>query len=72
MSAVLNIELNKQVATWIVLYTKIHNFHWYVKRPQFFTLHAKFEELFNEVTLHMDEIAERLLTLGGRKTPMDA
>jgi starvation-inducible DNA-binding protein len=37
-----------------------------VKGPQFFTLHAKFEELYNEATLHMDEIAERLLTLGGK------
>ncbi|QBP40592.1 Dps family protein [Paenisporosarcina antarctica] len=66
MSASLNIELNKQVATWSVVYTKLHNFHWYVKGPQFFTLHAKFEELYNEATLHMDEIAERLLTLGGK------
>lgn len=68
MSATLNKELNKQVATWSVMYTKLHNFHWYVKGPQFFTLHVKFEELYNEVTLHMDEIAERLLTLGGKPT----
>ncbi|MGE6488080.1 Dps family protein [Paenisporosarcina sp. NPDC076898] len=66
MSAALNKELNKQVATWSVMYAKLHNFHWYVKGPQFFTLHAKFEELYNEATLHMDEIAERLLTLGGQ------
>lgn len=66
MSAALNKELNKQVATWSVMYTKLHNFHWYVTGPQFFTLHAKFEELYNEATLHMDEIAERLLTLGGQ------
>jgi starvation-inducible DNA-binding protein len=66
MSTALNKELNKQVATWSVMYAKLHNFHWYVKGPQFFTLHAKFEELYNEATLHMDEIAERLLTLGGK------
>lgn len=66
MSAALNKELNKQVATWSVMYTKLHNYHWYVKGPQFFTLHVKFEELYNEATLHMDEIAERLLTLGGK------
>ncbi|AYC29917.1 Dps family protein [Paenisporosarcina cavernae] len=68
MSAALNKELDKQVATWSVMYTKLHNFHWYVKGPHFFTLHAKFEELYNEATLHMDEIAERLLTLGGKPT----
>ncbi|ETP70556.1 general stress protein [Planococcus glaciei] len=66
MSAELNQELNVQVATWSVVYTKLHNFHWYVKGHQFFTLHVKFEELYNEATLHMDEIAERLLALGGK------
>jgi len=65
MSTALNKELNNLVATWSVFYTKLHNFHWYVKGPSFFTLHAKFEELYNEATLNMDEIAERLLTLGG-------
>lgn len=60
------IELvNKQVASWTVLYTKLHNFHWYVKGPNFFTLHEKFEELYNESALHIDELAERLLALGG-------
>lgn len=60
------IELvNKQVTNWTVLYTKLHNFHWYVKGPNFFTLHAKFEELYNEAALHVDELAERLLALGG-------
>src|SRR5699024_8944721 len=66
MSKELNDELNVQVASWSVLYTKLHNFHWYVKGPSFFTLHVKFEELYNEATAHMDEIAERLLALGGQ------
>lgn len=57
--------LNKQIANWSVLYTKLHNFHWYVKGEQFFTLHVKFEELYNEAALHVDEIAERLLAIGG-------
>ncbi|MFS0574521.1 Dps family protein [Sporosarcina sp. 179-K 3D1 HS] len=65
MSKELLEELNTQVSTWSVMYAKLHNYHWYVKGPQFFTLHAKFEELYNEATLHMDEIAERILTLGG-------
>lgn len=58
--------LNKQVANFGVLYIKLHNYHWYVKGQQFFTLHAKFEELYNEATLHLDAIAERLLTLQGK------
>ncbi len=58
--------LNKQIANWSVLYTKLHNFHWYVKGDQFFTLHIKFEELYNEAGLHVDVIAERLLAIGGK------
>lgn len=68
MSKELMTELNKQVSTWSVMYAKLHNYHWYVKGKEFFTLHAKFEELYTEATLHMDEIAERVLTLGGEPT----
>ncbi|MEK4230413.1 Dps family protein [Solibacillus sp. FSL H8-0538] len=62
----LNTQLNKLVATWSVLYTKLHNYHWYVNGPSFFTLHTKFEELYNEVTLNLDEVAERILSKGGK------
>ncbi|MGG1551824.1 Dps family protein [Paenibacillus ferrarius] len=58
--------LNKQISNWNVLYVKLHNYHWYVKGNQFFTLHVKFEELYNEAALHIDELAERLLTIGGK------
>lgn len=58
-------QLNLQIANWTVLYTKLHHFHWYVKGPQFFTLHEKFEELYDEAAGYVDEIAERLLAIGG-------
>lgn len=58
--------LNKQIANWSVLYIKLHNYHWYVKGQQFFTLHTKFEEFYSEAALHIDELAERLLALGGK------
>lgn len=58
-------NVNKQIASWTVLYTKLHNYHWYVKGHQFFTLHEKFEELYNEAGIHIDELAERLLALEG-------
>ena len=45
MSTELIKEMNVQVSTWSVMYTKLHNYHWYVKGHQFFTLHAKFEEV---------------------------
>ncbi|WP_028546138.1 Dps family protein [Paenibacillus taiwanensis] len=58
--------LNQEVANLNVLYVKLHNYHWFVKGHLFFTLHEKFEELYNDVTLKMDEVAERLLTIGGK------
>ncbi|OXS73935.1 Dps family protein [Domibacillus enclensis] len=66
MSKKLVNSVNKQVANWTVLYTKLHNYHWYVKGPQFFTLHTKFEELYTEASVHIDELAERLLALEGK------
>ncbi|MFT4417253.1 Dps family protein [Fredinandcohnia humi] len=66
MSSQLTEIVNKQIANWSVLYIKLHNYHWFVKGPQFFTLHVKFEELYNEAALHIDELAERLLALGGQ------
>ncbi|WP_255717389.1 Dps family protein [Salipaludibacillus sp. CUR1] len=58
--------LNRQVANWNVMFVKLHNYHWYVKGPHFFALHEKFEELYNEAAGHIDELAERLLTLKGK------
>lgn len=57
--------LNKQLSNNTVLWTKLHNFHWYVKGPNFFSLHAKFEELYNSTGVAVDELAERILTIGG-------
>ncbi|CAM4386455.1 DNA starvation/stationary phase protection protein [Paenibacillus alkaliterrae] len=66
MSKKIQDHLNLQIANWSVLYIKLHNYHWYVKGSQFFTLHAKFQEFYEEAALHVDEIAERLLALKGK------
>ncbi|MGK5511447.1 Dps family protein [Brevibacillus formosus] len=66
MENTLNSVLNKQVANWTVLYMKLHNFHWNVKGPHFFTLHAKFEELYTEAAANLDSLAERVLSIGGK------
>ena len=58
--------MNKQLANWTLLYTKLHNYHWYVKGPNFFTLHIKFEEFYTEASTFIDDTAERLLTIGGK------
>ena len=65
MSKKLINTVNKQVANWTVLYVKLHNYHWFVKGENFFTLHDKFEEFYNEAGIHIDELAERLLALEG-------
>lgn len=57
--------VNKQVANWTVLYVKLHNYHWYIKGRHFFTLHEKFEELYNEASQYIDELAERILAIEG-------
>lgn len=59
-------ELNQQVANWTVAFTKLHNFHWYVKGPNFFSLHVKFEELYDEASQYIDDLAERILAIGGK------
>ncbi|MHA6252504.1 Dps family protein [Oceanobacillus sp. CAU 1775] len=55
---------NHIVANLGVLYVKLHQYHWYVQGPKFYTLHAKFEELYNDVTANFDALAERLIALG--------
>lgn len=46
------------------LYLQTHNFHWNVTGPQFRELHMMFEEHYTELAEAVDEIAERILTLG--------
>ncbi len=55
--------LNKLLAEYHVYYQKLRNFHWNVSGENFFDLHVKFEELYDEAKLKIDEIAERILTL---------
>ena len=57
---------NHIVANLAVLWTKLHQYHWYVKGPHFFTLHEKFEELYNDASKWYDEIAETLLAMGAK------
>ncbi|WP_028775597.1 Dps family protein [Shimazuella kribbensis] len=66
MNPSLQEALNKQVANWSLLYTKFHNYHWYVQGNTFFELHQKFEELYHEADSTLDELAERLLAIGGK------
>ena len=46
------------------LYVKTHGYHWNVTGPMFGSLHAMFEEQYTDLSLAVDEIAERIRTLG--------
>ena len=59
-------KLNNLLANYQIYYQNLRNFHWNVTGPNFFELHAKFEELYNAANEAVDETAERILTLGAR------
>lgn len=58
-------ELNDLLANYQLFYQNLRGFHWNIKGKEFFELHLKFEELYNDAVVKIDEIAERILTLGG-------
>jgi starvation-inducible DNA-binding protein len=57
-------KLNRLLADYHVFYMNTRGFHWNIKGPQFFELHIKFEELYTDLAMKIDAIAERILTLG--------
>jgi len=61
-------KLNQLLANYQVFYMNVRGFHWNIKGDKFFELHVKFEELYNDIQLKVDEIAERVLTLGETPT----
>ena len=56
--------LNTLLASSYTLYLKTHNYHWNVTGPMFTTLHALFMTQYSELALAVDEVAERIRTLG--------
>ena len=56
--------LKSLLAEYSVFYQNVRGYHWNIKGEKFFELHVKFEELYNNLVLKIDEIAERVLTLG--------
>ncbi|MDY3317662.1 DNA starvation/stationary phase protection protein [Riemerella anatipestifer] len=57
-------KLNILLANYSIFYQNTRGAHWNIKGADFFTLHPKFEELYDSLVLKIDEIAERILTLG--------
>lgn len=58
-------SLQQLLADFQIYYTNLRGFHWNIKGHGFFILHSKFEEMYNDAAEKVDEIAERILMLGG-------
>jgi len=58
-------SLNEFLADMQIFYQNLRGFHWNIKGSQFFVLHEKFEEYYTEAADQVDEIAERILAIGG-------
>jgi starvation-inducible DNA-binding protein len=61
-------KLNTLLANYHLFYQNARGFHWNITGDKFFELHVKFEELYTDSLLKIDEIAERILTLGHTPT----
>jgi starvation-inducible DNA-binding protein len=59
-------EMNELLANFQIFYINTRGFHWNIQGDRFFELHLKFEELYTDALLKIDEIGERILTLGHR------
>ncbi|GAA4299445.1 Dps family protein [Aestuariibaculum suncheonense] len=57
-------DLNHLLANFQIYYQNLRGIHWNIKGKRFFDLHVKFEELYTDANTKVDEIAERILTLG--------
>jgi starvation-inducible DNA-binding protein len=61
----LSTKLNNLLADYQVYYQNLRGLHWNIKGKEFFELHLKFEEYYDDAVIKIDEIAERILTLEG-------
>ncbi len=58
-------KLNELLADYQLFYQNLRGLHWNIKGREFFELHLKFEEYYDDAVIKIDEIAERILTLEG-------
>ena len=59
-------KLNLYLANLNVLYRKVQNYHWNIVGTGFFSVHAKLEEYYDALNEQIDDVAERILSIGGR------
>ena len=59
-------QMNKFLANLHIFKTIVHNYHWNLKGEHFFTIHPMLDGVMSETDEHIDEVAERILMIGGR------
>lgn len=59
-------KLNEFLADLNIFYRKLQNYHWNIEGKDFFQVHVKLEELYDEINEQIDEIAEHITILGGQ------
>ena len=64
-ASIISKKLNNLLADYQMCYQNLRGLHWNIKGKDFFELHIKFEEFYNDAVIKIDEIAERILTLEG-------
>lgn len=59
-------KLNEYLADLNVFYRKLQNYHWNIEGKDFFIVHAKLEEYYNDINSQIDEVGEYILTIGAQ------
>lgn len=62
-------KMNVFLADQIVFGMKVHNIHWFLHGDKFFEIHEKMDEYYADIETCIDEVAERLLAIGGKPVP---
>lgn len=58
-------NLNQFLADLAVFYRKLQNYHWNIEGKEFFVIHAKLEEYYDDINEQIDEVAEYILSING-------
>ncbi|MDR2056731.1 MAG: DNA starvation/stationary phase protection protein [Dysgonamonadaceae bacterium] len=59
------VKLSELLANYQVFYTNLRGFHWNIQGDKFYELHELYENYYDEIAEKIDEIAERIVILGG-------
>ncbi|MDR3268997.1 MAG: DNA starvation/stationary phase protection protein [Tannerella sp.] len=58
-------KLHGLLADYQVFYTNLRGFHWNIQGDKFYELHVIYEDYYNDLAGKIDEVAERIVMLGG-------